>query len=126
MPQIEGDYLELSVVGDFDPEALKTALTTTFAALPVRKATEQKYPDALDIQFPATEQEKVFTYESKIPKAAAMVLWKTQGMGDEISKARRFNIVAECPEQSHARKNPRGTRSDLLSTSGLRAFGQLP
>ncbi|MGJ8726481.1 MAG: M16 family metallopeptidase [Roseibacillus sp.] len=95
LPQIDSDYLELSIVGDFDPEALKAALTTTFGALPVRQATPQEYPEALTIQFPSTQQEKVFTYESKIPKAAAMVLWKTQGMGEEISKARRFNIVAD-------------------------------
>ena len=63
-------------------------------SLPVQEAPKE-YPDALKIQFPATEQEEVFTYQSKIPKAAAMVLWKTQGMGEEISKARRFNIVAD-------------------------------
>lgn len=95
LPQINNAYLELSIVGDFDPEALKTALATTFGALPAREDAVKEYPEALNLQFPATQQEKVFTYESKIPKAAAMVLWKTQGMGEEISKARRFNIVAD-------------------------------
>ena len=94
MPQFQKDYLELSIVGDFDPEALKTALSTTFGALPLRHDIAQTFPEALDIPFPETAQTKTFTYDSKISKAAAMVLWKTQGMGEDISTARRLNIVA--------------------------------
>ena len=81
-------------MGDFDPEALKTALSTTFGALPLRHDIAQTFPEALVIPFPETAQTKTFTYDSKISKAAAMVLWKTQGMGEDISTARRLNIVA--------------------------------
>ena len=94
-PQLEKDYLELSIVGDLDPTELKQLLATTFGALPTRAETPSHYPEALALQFPKTPQQKLFTYESKIPRAAAMVLWKTQGMGDDITKARRFNIIAD-------------------------------
>ena len=67
---------------------------TTFGSLPSRKGTLQEFPEARQIPFPNTPQTKTFTYDSKIPKAAAMVLWKTQGMGEDVSTARRLNIVA--------------------------------
>ena len=94
LPQLEKDYLELSIVGDFDPKSLKAALMTTFGSLPSRQGTLQEFPEARQIPFPNTPQTKTFTYDSKIPKAAAMVLWKTQGMGEDVSTARRLNIVA--------------------------------
>ena len=95
MPQLKSDYLELSVVGDFDPEALKASLLKTFGGLPARDAAPKEYPEALKITFPKTPQEKAFTYESKIPKAAAMVMWQTPGIDGDIKRARRFNVLAD-------------------------------
>ncbi|MBK1834791.1 M16 family metallopeptidase [Roseibacillus ishigakijimensis] len=94
-PQLENSYLELSIVGDFEPEELRAALLKTFAALPPRPETPETDPSALQIAFPATPAEKTFTYQSKIPKAAAMVLWETQGMGENVSLTRRLNILAD-------------------------------
>ena len=95
LPQIEQDYLELSIVGDFEPEALKASLAKTFGALPARDEAPKRYPAALEVQFPTTPQERLFTYESKIPKAAAMVMWQTTGIDKDISQARRFNILVD-------------------------------
>ena len=95
LPQLERDYLELSVVGDFDPEVLQEKIAATFGALPSRETAPKSYPEALNVQFPNTPQERVFTYQSKIPKAAAMVMWQIPGTGDDVSRARRLNILAD-------------------------------
>ncbi|GHC55908.1 M16 family metallopeptidase [Roseibacillus persicicus] len=93
--QLKEDYLELSIVGDFDPASLRESLLKTFGALPKRAEQAKDYSTEMNIAFPNTPQEKAFTYESQIPKAAAMLLWKTQGVGDDISTARRLNILAD-------------------------------
>lgn len=94
-PQLNEDYLELSIVGDFDPDTLRPLLLKTFGALSARAKAEKDYSDLYDIQFPETPQQKTFTYESQIPKAAAMLLWKTKGIGKDISTSRRLNILAD-------------------------------
>lgn len=95
MPQITGSYLELSLVGDFDPEELKAALLTTFGAIPAREEKPVDYPLARKMEFPKTPNAQTFTYQSEIPRAAALVLWGIPGVGDNIAQARRFNIMAE-------------------------------
>ncbi len=95
LPQLTNDYLELSIVGDLDPKLLKKALLKTFGALPTRAEKPKQYPEALLLEFPKTPQKQAFTYESKIPKAAAMVLWKAPGVDKNISRTRRFNILVD-------------------------------
>ncbi len=95
LPQIQESYLELSIVGDFDPETLPELLTTTFGALPTRAYAPESHPEALTLTLPETPQEQTFSYQSKIPKAAGMVLWETRGIGKEIQHARRLNILAD-------------------------------
>lgn len=95
LPQLQESYLELTVVGDFDPEALKKDLAVTFGALPQRADQPREYPEATQMQFPDSPDEKTFTYESKIPRAAAIVVWGIPGVGDNISQVRRLNILSE-------------------------------
>lgn len=95
LPQLKEDYLELSIVGDFDPAVLKEKLMATFGALPARESAPKSFPEALKLEFPATPQEQVFSYQSQIPKAAAMVMWKTRGIGEDVSHARRLNILVD-------------------------------
>ena len=95
LPQITESYLELSIVGDFDPETLKAALLKTFGAIPSRAEKPVDYPEARKLSFPTTPDTQTFTYQSEIPRAAAIVVWGIPGMGTDISRARRFNIVTE-------------------------------
>lgn len=95
MPQITESYLELSIVGDFDPEELKAALLTTFAAIPARQEAPTDYPLARKMEFPKTPDAQTFTYQSEIPRAAALVLWGIPGVGENIAQTRRFNILTE-------------------------------
>ncbi|MDP0489450.1 MAG: insulinase family protein [Verrucomicrobiota bacterium JB023] len=95
LPQLKQDYLELTIVGDFDPATLKPLLTKTFGALAPRASEPSDYPEARSIEFPDTPAQKQFTYQSKIPRAAAITLWEIPGVDEDIARARRFNIVAD-------------------------------
>lgn len=93
-PSLANDYLEISLIGDLDIDAALPLLLKTFGALPER-AKEKKIDPALrKLSYPETPAEKNFTYESKIPKAAALVLWQIPAMRDNIQQTRRLNILA--------------------------------
>ena len=94
LPQMKDSYLELTIVGDFDPETMKTELLSTFGALPPRAEAPEDYPEARKMTFPKTPDAKTFTYQSEIPKAAAMVVWGIPGVKEDITQARRLNILA--------------------------------
>jgi zinc protease len=94
-PARTNGYLEVSLVGDFKTDAAIEALAATFGALPPREEQKPALDEARVIKFPATPAERVFTFESEIPKGTSMVIWDGPGMRDNISEFRRLNIVAE-------------------------------
>ncbi len=92
-PVLDEGYLEVSIVGDVDPEAAGSALARTFGTLPSR--AHQK-PSALalrDVNFPEDRDERVFAFESEIAKSMALVYWPTDDMKD-IRKTRRLGMLA--------------------------------
>lgn len=95
-PELEKGYLELTIVGDFDQEALLKDLLATFGTLAERDAAPPaETPLSRGVSFPIPPSEKTFTYESKIPQAAATAVWKTDGMRGNIPEARRLNVLSE-------------------------------
>ncbi len=93
-PALAKDYLELSIVGDFDPQRILPELLATFGALPARAPQPQDPAGARKLSFPAAPAAKSLTYESKIPQAAAHVVWKTSGLRGNLREFRRLNILA--------------------------------
>jgi zinc protease len=94
-PELEKGYLELSIVGDFDPAVILPNLLATFGALPGRAATAPLLTDVRKVKFPNAPASKTLTYESKIPQAVALNLWKTAGLRGNMREFRRLNILAE-------------------------------
>jgi zinc protease len=94
-PARNNGFLELSLVGDFQIDAALEALAATFGALPPRSQEKPPLEEARAIKFPATPAERVFTFESEIPKGTALVIWDGPGLRNNISEFRRLNIVAE-------------------------------
>jgi zinc protease len=94
-PELTKGYLELTVVGDFEPESILPHLLSTFGALPQRSATPALLPDARKVRFPNAPGAKTFTYESKISQGIAFTIWKTNGVRDNVKEFRRLNLVAE-------------------------------
>ena len=94
-PALTKDYLELSIVGDFDESTLLPLVLETFGALPARSPEKPALPAARKVAFPKTPAEKTFTYDSKIPQGTAMILWKTDGLRGNTKLFRRLNLLGE-------------------------------
>jgi len=95
-PILQKSYLEISVVGDFDPAAMETALTATFGTLPPRAAQRADYAAVRHLQFPVAAEgtAKNFTVASAIPKAEAFDCWPTCDQSD-IQRVRILSVVAD-------------------------------
>jgi len=94
MPALKESPMELTLVGDLDPKVALPLILKTFGALPERKTSKPDFAERRKINFPARPSRKKFTFDSKIPNAAAMVVWKIPATGKDIKTSRRFNILA--------------------------------
>jgi zinc protease len=95
-PLLANSYLEISLVGDFDPAQAEKALAATFGTLPPRALQRADYSAALTAKFPAQDAGtlKTFTAETVIPKAIATVYWPTCDMSD-ITRVRQLSVLGE-------------------------------
>jgi zinc protease len=94
-PELSKGYLELTIVGDFDPGKIQTDVLATFGALPVRAPTAPVLADARKVKFPNAPAAKTFTYASKIEQGVAFTFWKTAGIRGNHKENRRLNLLAE-------------------------------
>lgn len=94
-PLLTKGYIELTLVGDFDAEAVREDLLATFGALPERIAKPPTMMEMRKVKLPQAPAVKAFTYESKIPQAIAVVVWKTAGIRNNQQEFRRLNLLAE-------------------------------
>ncbi len=94
-PELARGYMELSIVGDFEIEAILPNLLTTFGALPPRRLAPPALTAARILQFPTSPADKTFTYDSKISQASAVTIWKGPGVRGNQKLFRRFNILAD-------------------------------
>ena len=94
-PELTKGYLELSIVGDFQVNAVLPELLAGFGALPKRDNSKPELAESRHVVFPNAPAEKTFLYDSKIPQAVASVIWKTPGLRNNQKDFRRFNILAD-------------------------------
>ena len=92
LPDLEGGYLELTVVGDFDKEETITALAGTFGNLAERSKEKPDYSKERLVSFPEATSKR-FEFESEIPKGMAVLHWPTDDIYD-ITKARRLGMLS--------------------------------
>ena len=95
IPELKDSPLELSIVGDFDPEQLRTLILKTFGAIPSRKASKPNFDELKKIYMPARPGSERITFDSKDPSGAAVSIWKIPAVGDDIKTARRFNLISD-------------------------------
>jgi zinc protease len=93
---MQNSYLEISIVGDFDPSPTEAALAAVFGTLPPRAPQRADYSAALNVHFPTASegQVKTFTVPSVIPKAEAVDFWPTTDMSD-FQRASAIDVLAE-------------------------------
>lgn len=94
MPSFLAAPLELTLVGDLDPELAIPLILKTFGALPERNMPTPDYSKRRQINIPSGPSSKKFTFDSKIPSASAMVAWQIPGTGTDMKPARRFKLLA--------------------------------
>ncbi|WP_404423508.1 M16 family metallopeptidase [Nibricoccus sp. IMCC34717] len=92
-PQFAQGPLEITLVGDLDPEAAKAAVARTFGALPKRQP-KPAFESERKAAFPAQPLSRTFEFTSEVPKALVYVAWPTTDNRD-INVVRRLNILAE-------------------------------
>ena len=90
---LEKSYLEVSIVGDFDLEAVKKAMVATFGALPERLGAKPRFLDARKIQFPETPGAEDFFYMTELPRSVAALYWSTTDL-QNIGLSRRLNLLS--------------------------------
>ncbi|MFD0895802.1 M16 family metallopeptidase [Luteolibacter ambystomatis] len=94
-PDLDKGYLELSIVGDFEEDTLIPAILNTFGALPKRAAVKPPVDNLRKVKFPNAPALKNYTFDSKIPSATALALWRTDGVRGNTAEVRRLNILAD-------------------------------
>lgn len=90
-------YMEISIVGDFDPEAALKLVDSTFGSLPPREAAKPAYTEQRKIRFPGERKLKAFTFDSRDPKAYATVYWPSTDFS-HVSDVRRLFVLAKVLE----------------------------
>lgn len=92
-PELTKGYLELSIVGDFEVDAILPELLATFGALPTRAKAKPDLPAARKVLFPNAPANKTLTYESAVPQAVASVIWQTPGPRGNQKQFRRLGLL---------------------------------
>jgi len=92
-PHLQNEYLEISLVGDFELPLAIDAVSRTFGSLPPRKPSKAPLAEARKVTFPAARTLQRFDYATEIPKAMAAVYWPTADMFD-IQRTRRLGLLS--------------------------------
>jgi zinc protease len=87
-------YMEITIVGDLDPEQVLALVAKTLGALPEREAVKPAYEQARIVSFPKTPQIKNFGFVSETARAMIVVAWPTADARNNI-RSNRLGILAE-------------------------------
>ena len=93
-PVLQKQYMELTIVGDFDRNVLLDQLFKTFGQLPAREATKHIPNDYENTFWPTKRSVKVLTFQSTVDeKAMAVLLFPCKGDQNPVY-ARKLAIIA--------------------------------
>jgi len=92
-PQFARGPIELTLVGDLDPDATIAAVAATFGALPAREA-KPALEDLRELSLPKEPFTKSYSIPTEIPKGVVVLFWPTTD-GRDAKVARRLNLLAE-------------------------------
>jgi zinc protease len=86
-------YLEVTLVGDVEPQQALEAIAKTLGALPKRDAAKPAFTNERVLHYP-TAQTKDFEFSSQTPCAISIVCWPTAGNRD-IAQDHRTRMLVE-------------------------------
>lgn len=135
-PALKSAPIELTLVGDLEISDAIPLILKTFGALPKREESLPDYSERRKINFPQRPGTKRITFDSKIPNAAAVAVWKIPATGNDVRTTRRFNILSsilsdrmreEIREKLGGSYSPRAgaSPSEVLEIGFMRALAQV-
>ncbi len=87
-------YMEVTIVGDIEPEAALQLVAKTLGTLPEREATKPAFTQARELKFPVGAPHKEIRFASETPRAISVVCWPTTGARD-VSLDRRTRVLTD-------------------------------
>ncbi len=90
---LRSGYMEVSIVGDIDPDAALRSVAKTLGALPKRAAVKPSFAKERQIRFPAAPKNKEFQFVAQTPRALSLVYWPTDGARN-VARDLRTGILA--------------------------------
>ena len=88
--------VELTIVGDFDPDTALPLILRTFGALPVREEVPVEVgAEERALTFPPKPSYRAFTYRSRSKRAAAIAAFEIPSVKDDITPFRRIELLVE-------------------------------
>jgi zinc protease len=95
-PQLAKGALEVTVIGDFDTDAVVDDASRTIGALPARDP-KPALDELRRVSFPGAPFTRDFPIDTQIPKTLVALYWPTND-GMDIHRARRLTLLAEVLE----------------------------
>lgn len=90
---LDNSRVEISIVGDIDPQSALSAVLKTFGTLSVRPEETPSYDEKRIVNFPIGVS-KEFDYESELTKSISGVAFKTTDMMTDMNLSRRISTLA--------------------------------
>ena len=87
-------YMEVTIVGDIDPDQTLKLVSQTLGALPKREATKPDYANQRQVKFPIGKKQTEIQFNSEGARAISIVCWPTGGSRD-ISLQHRTRVLAD-------------------------------
>jgi len=93
VPQLQNGYVEVSVVGDFDPEDLRKTLDRVFGTLPGERPEKPRFePGDQGPAFPSGQRQQLIV-DSEIPQGVGMVAFPSAGLAP-VKQSRQLSLLA--------------------------------
>jgi zinc protease len=92
-PQLADGFIDITVVGDIDEDAIIKEVARTFATLPTRKSGHKEYPDMTKLVFPKGQKKPVtLTHSGDENRALLQVYWPAPD-GTDMMRNRRLSVL---------------------------------
>ncbi|HEY2762315.1 MAG TPA: insulinase family protein, partial [Pirellulales bacterium] len=87
-------YMEVTIVGDIDPDQTMKLVSQTLGALPKRDAAKPDYANQRQVKFPIGKKQTEIHFTSEGTRAISVVCWPTGGSRD-TSLQHRTRVLAD-------------------------------
>ncbi len=95
-PALSGGPIEITIVGDIDPQRVIDLVSTTFGALPARRAAWDPPVAADPVRFPAPTSTPITRADTGRPdQAEALVAWPTTDFFADMKRSRAGMLAGE-------------------------------